>query len=124
MYKLMAIAVAGAAGTLSRYALGGIVQRLLGAAFPWGTLVVNALGCLAFGVIWAAAHERGILDAETRAVMLVGFMGAFTTFSTFIAESGQLLSDRELLYGFGNLFLQVGLGLAAFYVGQALGRAI
>lgn len=124
MYKLMAIAVAGAAGTLSRYALGGIVQRLLGAAFPWGTLVVNTLGCLAFGVIWAAAQERGMLDAETRAVILVGFMGAFTTFSTFIAESGQLLSDRELLYGFGNLFLQVGLGLVAFYVGQALGRAI
>ncbi len=124
MYKLMAIALAGAAGTLTRYALGGFVQRLLGAAFPWGTLVVNALGCLAFGVIWTAAQERGMLDAETRAVILVGFMGAFTTFSTFVAESGQLLSDRELLYGFGNLFLHVGLGLAAFYVGQALGRAI
>ena len=120
----MAIPLAGAAGTLTRYALGGFVQRLLGAAFPWGTLVVNALGCLAFGVIWTAAQERGMLDAETRAVILVGFMGAFTTFSTFVAESGQLLSDRELLYGFGNLFLHVGLGLAAFYVGQALGRAI
>jgi fluoride exporter len=124
MYRLMAIAVAGAAGTLTRYALGGFVQRLLGAAFPWGTLVVNALGCLAFGVVWTAAQERGMLDAETRAVILVGFMGAFTTFSTFIAESGQLLSDRELLYGFGNVSLQVALGLAAFYVGQALGRAI
>lgn len=124
MYKLMAIALAGAAGTLTRYALGGFVQRLLGAAFPWGTLVVNALGCLAFGVVWTAAQERGMLDAETRAVILVGFMGAFTTFSTFIAESGQLLSDRELLYGFGNVSLQVALGLAAFYVGQALGRAI
>ncbi len=124
MYKLMAIALAGAAGTLTRYALGGFVQRLLGAAFPWGTLVVNALGCLAFGVVWTAAQERGMLDAETRVVILVGFMGAFTTFSTFIAESGQLLSDRELLYGFGNLFLQVGLGLAAFYVGQAAARAI
>ena len=124
MSKLLAIAAAGAAGALARYALGGLVQRTVGAGFPWGTLTINTLGCLAFGFVWTATRERWMLDPQTRTVILVGFLGAFTTFSTFVAESGQLLSDREILYGVGNVLLQLGLGFAAFYVGQVMGRTL
>lgn len=124
MQKLLAIALVGALGTLARYALGGFVQRALGIAFPWGTVTINLLGCFAFGAVFAAAQERALIGPEMRTIILVGFMGAFTTFSTFVAESGQMLADRELLLGFGNISLQVIAGLAVFFLGLSLGRAI
>jgi fluoride exporter len=124
MQKLIVIAIAGAIGTLARYALGGYIQRAFGTGFPWGTVTINLLGCFAFGAVFAAAQERNLISPELRTIILVGFMGAFTTFSTFIAESGQLLADRELLLGFANIALQVIAGLAVFYLGLGLGRVI
>ena len=124
MTKIIAIAVAGSLGALARYGLAGAVQRAFGPGFPWGTAVVNIAGCFAFGLLWAAAQERELLSPEVRTIVLVGFLGAFTTFSTFVFESGQLFSDRELLLGLGNLALQVLGGLAVFFVGQACGRII
>lgn len=124
MQKILAIAIAGALGTLARYALGGVAQRALGTGFPWGTVIINLMGCFAFGAVFAAAQERNLISPEMRTIILVGFMGAFTTFSTFIAESGQLLASRELLIGFGNIALQVAAGLAVFFLGLSLGRII
>ena len=124
MTKIFAIAMAGGFGALARYGLAGAVQRVFGPGFPWGTVVVNIAGCFAFGLLWAAAQERELLSPEMRTIVLVGFLGAFTTFSTFVFESGQLFSDRELLLGLGNLALQVLGGLTVFYAGQALGRLI
>jgi len=121
--KLLWLAAAGALGTISRYALAGLVQRA-GSSFPWGTLAVNGLGCLAFGAIWAAGSERFALSAELRTILLVGFVGAFTTFSTAIAEFGQLVLDAEWLRA--TVFLVGGnaVGVAAFFAGSALGRWI
>lgn len=124
MTKIMAIAVAGGFGALARYGLAGAVQRAFGPAFPWGTAVVNIAGCFAFGLVWAAVQERDLLSPEMRTIVLVGFLGAFTTFSTFVFESGQLFSDREMLLGLCNLALQVLGGLALFFAGQVLGRLI
>ncbi len=81
---------AGAAGTLARYGLAGLMQRLLGESFPWGTLTVNALGCFLFGVVWMLAEDRLVISGQTRFVILTGFMGAFTTFSTFAFETAAL----------------------------------
>jgi CrcB protein len=120
--KLLALAVAGTLGTLARYGLGGLVQRLHESAFPWGTLVVNALGCFLFGVVWALAEERLVISGETRLVLLVGFMGAFTTFSTYAFETGAMLRDAEWLLAASNLLAHNLLGIACFFVGVALGR--
>ena len=122
--KLAWLAGIGAIGTLARYGLSGVVQRSLGTAFPWGTLVVNALGCLLFGVVWTLAEERLVIGGETRLIILVGFMGAFTTFSTFAFESAAMLRDAEWLLATANILSQNVLGVACFFAGCALGRAL
>ena len=122
--KIIWLALAGACGTLARYALSGAVHRWLGSSFPWGTAVVNITGCLLFGIVWAAAGERGTISPELRTIILVGFMGAFTTFSTFISETGQLLSEAELLIGLTNIAFQIAIGLGLFYLGVGIGRTI
>lgn len=124
LQKLFWLALAGACGTLARYGLAGAVHRWLGGVFPWGTAFVNILGCLLFGLIWAATGERTTISPEVRSVILIGFMGAFTTFSTFVSETGQLLSDAELLIGFANIAFQLVTGLGVFYLGLAIGRTI
>jgi CrcB protein len=120
--KLAWLALAGAAGTLSRYGLAGLVQRICGESFPWGTFAVNAIGCFLFGLVWTLAEERLIISGETRFIILTGFMGAFTTFSTFAFETNELLRDSEWLLAFGNLIGQNALGLVLMFLGLALGR--
>jgi len=122
MTKLAWLAGAGALGTLARYGVGGVVQRTFGGAFPWGTLVVNALGCLLFGLVWALAEERLVISGETRLILLVGFMGAFTTFSTFAFETSAMLRDAEWSFALANVLSQNLLGIACFFAGLALGR--
>jgi CrcB protein len=124
LQKITLLAIAGGAGTLARYGLAGVVQRYLGESFPWGTAVVNVLGCFLFGIIWATSIERGELSSEMRTVLLVGFMGSFTTFSTFASETGRLLADSEILLAFGNVVFQVIAGIGILFLGIALGRTI
>ncbi len=124
LQKLLWLALAGALGTVSRYLLGGLVQRYAGGSFPWGTLAVNGIGCLLFGVIWSLAAERSILTPETRALVLIGFLGAFTTFSSFAFETAQMIRDSQWLYAGVNLVAQNVLGLVFVFVGFALGRAL
>ena len=95
-------------------------QRCPESAFPLGTLAVNGLGCFLFGFIWAVAEERALLYTETRSIVLIGFMGAFTTFSTYVFESGQMLRDSEWLLAGGNFFAQNVLGLFCLYLGMVL----
>ena len=122
--RLLLLALAGAFGALARYGLAGIVQKRLGVEFPWGTFAVNILGTFLFGLIWSLAEERAFLSAEIRTIILTGFMGAFTTFSTFMFESGALLRDGEWLQCGANILGQVVVGLAALFLGLALGRLI
>jgi fluoride exporter len=124
MQKLLLIAVAGGLGALSRYGLAGLVQRWTDSMFPWGTAVVNVVGCFVFGLLWVAMEERFSLSPETRVIVLTGFMGAFTTFSTYMFETQQLLEDSQYLAAFGNLGLQNVLGLAAVILGLTLGKLI
>ena len=124
MTKLLWIALAGGAGTLARYGLGGLAQRLLPWPFPWGTLTVNLVGSFLFGLVWALAVERAVISAEARIIVLAGFMGAFTTFSTFMFETGELLRNSQWMLAVGNLALQNLAGLAAVFAGWALARAL
>ena len=122
--KLLLIGLAGGLGSLARYGLCGLTQRWTGAAFPWGTVVVNTLGCFLFGLIWAIAGQRLALSAEARSIILIGFMGAFTTFSTFVSETGRLLAESQWLPAGGNILLQNALGIAVFFLGLAAGRTL
>jgi CrcB protein len=122
--KIIAIAIAGAVGTLARYWLGGLVQERFNSSFPAGTFAVNMLGSFLFGVVWALAAERLVISSEMRTVVLVGFMGAFTTFSTFMFETGALMRDSQWLPAFGNVAAQVIAGLICLYLGLALGRLL
>lgn len=122
MQKIVWLASAGALGTLCRFGLAGFVQRHVGELFPWGTLTVNALGCLLFGLVWALGEERMLISGEHRFLILTGFMGAFTTFSTFAFETTQLMRDSEWLLAGANLATQNILGILFIVLGSALGR--
>jgi CrcB protein len=122
--KLLCLAVAGAAGALARYGLAGLVQRAAGGTFPWGTLAVNVTGCFAAGLLWALFEDRVSISGELRVVILVGFMGAFTTFSALILETGELVRVAEWRMAAANLVLHNGIGLGVFFAGTALGRLV
>jgi CrcB protein len=123
-YKLIGLAVAGACGALARYGLSGLFQRGQQIGFPWGTLTVNVLGCFLFGLIWTLTQQRFAVSPETRAILLVGFLGSFTTFSAFLFETDQMLEQGEWLMAGLNLAGELGLGLAAYLLGAFLGRTI
>jgi fluoride exporter len=122
--KLAWLAGAGAVGTLARYWLSGFVQQLHESGLPFGTLAVNLLGCLLFGLVWTLAEDRLLVSGETRIVALVGFMGAFTTFSTYAFETTAMLRDAEWGVAAANVLAQNVLGVGAILVGNALGRLV
>ncbi len=124
LQKLLWLALAGAVGTLARYGLAGTVQRMFGAEFPWGTLAVNLLGCFLAGFIWAAAETRLTVSGQTRTILLMGFMGAFTTFSAFVLETGELLRDAQWSWAAGNIAAQNISGIILFFLGMAAGRFV
>jgi CrcB protein len=121
--RLLLISVAGATGTLARYGLGGLVQGVfVGKGLPWGTLFVNVLGCFLFGLVWTLADERVIISEESRVIILGGFMGAFTTFSTFIFETGGFAREAQWVLATGNILIQTLVGLVFLFVGIMAGR--
>jgi fluoride exporter len=121
--KWLLLAVFGAIGTVARAEVSALVQRLAGPLFPWGTVGVNLIGSLLFGVVWAstAGHARA---GDIRFFGLTGFMGAFTTFSTLMFDTEQLAEASRLGAAAGNLLLQNGAGLVCIVLGLALGRAL
>lgn len=124
MKKIVAIALGGAAGALARAWLSGAAHAVMGHAFPWGTASVNILGSFLFGLVWVLSDERMIIPPQVRAAALVGFMGAFTTFSTFIYESSALITHAQMLTLGANIVGQIVVGLAALRIGMALGRIL
>ncbi len=120
--QILWLALAGALGTLARYGLAGLVDRINGTSFPWGTITVNVTGCLVVGLLWALFESRWPVSGQTRLLVFVGFAGAFTTFSAFILETGELARTAEWLHAAGNVVVQNGLGFAALFAGVALGR--
>jgi CrcB protein len=124
LYKVLSLGLAGAAGTIARYGLAGIVQRFNKAAFPLGTLAVNLAGCFLAGLIWTIFENNGAVTKDVKILVLVGFMGAFTTFSAFILETGTLAQSSGMFYAVANIALQNILGFTALFAGMALGKVI
>ena len=124
MLKIVLLMLAGGTGTVARYFLSSAVQRITTSPFPWGTLGVNVLGSLVFGAIWAVTETRVDLSDQVRLLLLIGFMGGFTTFSSFAFETTQLMNNSGWLVAAGNIALQHVLGIAAVLGGIALGRLL
>lgn len=118
------VGLGGFVGAIARYAVDGWVVRLFGAGFPWGTLVINASGSLVIGVLFAASVERATLPPDIRAPVMIGFIGAYTTFSTFMLESWRLFEDGAWLLGIANIAGSAAIGMIAVGIGLAIGRAV
>jgi CrcB protein len=119
---LVLVGAGGFFGAIARYLVDGWVSTGTGGAFPWGTLVVNVTGSFVLGVLFAASVERGVLPAAIRAPVLIGFIGAYTTFSTLTLETWRLVEDGSYVAAVGNLGGSMLLGIVAVVAGLAIGR--
>jgi CrcB protein len=124
MTQTLAIAVGGALGALGRHWVANGVYALLGRGFPYGTLVVNLLGSLAMGWLYVLFVERLNVAPEWRGAIMVGFLGAFTTFSTFSLETLALFEQGDHWKAGLNIVLSVVACIAAAWVGIVLGRTL
>ncbi|MSQ11965.1 MAG: fluoride efflux transporter CrcB [Dehalococcoidia bacterium] len=124
MPNVVFVAVGGLLGSVARYLISGWVQeRVTNGGLPWGTLSVNATGCLLIGILGGLAESRGFFGPESRAFLFIGVLGGFTTFSTFGYETFALLRDGQAVQALGNIALQLGVGLAAVWLGYAVVKA-
>jgi CrcB protein len=119
---LLLVGAGGFFGAISRYLVDGWVSATTGGGFPWGTLVVNVTGSFVLGLLFAASVERGVVPAEIRAPILIGFIGAYTTFSTLTLESWRLVEHGSYVLALANMGGSLALGLAAVVAGLAIGR--
>jgi fluoride exporter len=120
------VAAGGAVGALGRYHMGRLVVHALGndpaRAFPWATLAVNILGCLAIGLLYGWFIREGAANENLRLLLGVGILGGFTTFSTFGLETLTLMQRGALLCAFAYVAASVVVGLAAVFVGMSAVR--
>jgi CrcB protein len=121
---LVLIGLGGFAGAISRYVVDGFVVERTAGSFPWGTLVVNASGTFMLGLLFAMTTERAILPAEIRGPLMIGYLGAYTTFSTYLLESWRLVEGGAWALALANLGGSLVVGLVALVAGLAIGRLI
>ncbi len=124
MLQTIAIAAGGAVGALMRFWASNGVYALLGRGFPYGTLSVNVIGSLAMGFLYVMFLERMAVEPEVRAALLVGLLGAFTTFSTFSIETLNLIEQAEYSKALLNMILSVVGCVVAAWIGLKIGRQI
>jgi CrcB protein len=123
--QLLLVGMGGFLGAAGRFAVSGLAHRL-GAPddFPWGTLTVNVLGCLAIGFLAGLMELRQLVGPSQRLFLLIGALGGFTTFSTFAYETLGLLHASEMARALGNVAAHVVLGLAAAWIGYVGAQAL
>jgi CrcB protein len=121
---LILIGLGGFAGAIARYMVDGFVAERVAGAFPWGTLVVNLSGSFLLGALFTLTVDRAILPADIRGPVLIGFIGAYTTFSTYMLESWQLIGSGAYGLAFVNVVGSAVLGLVAVAAGLTLGRLL
>jgi len=122
--QTLSIALGGAVGSLLRFWVSTGVYALLGRGFPYGTLAVNLAGSFLMGFLFVMLHDRLAAAPELRALLLIGFLGGFTTFSSFSIETFNLIEQAEYLKAGANMALSVALCLVATWVGVLIGRLL
>ena len=122
MSKTILIGVAGLIGTLLRYWLAGFVSRQTDETFPWGTLVVNIVGCLIAGAIFHLAEERLLFHPTLRTVIMIGLLGGFTTFSSYGLQTFALLKEGAFGMATLNVVVSNVLGLFMVWIGYGLAK--
>jgi fluoride exporter len=120
----LAVALFGAAGAASRYAIDRLIEQRSESVFPWSTFMINVSGCLLFGVVTAALVDRHHLPAWLRVGLVMGFVGGYTTFSTFAAEALDLGEGRETAVALAYALASVTVGIVAVFVGARIGRTL
>lgn len=122
--QTLAIAGGGAVGALLRFWMSTGIYGLLGRGFPYGTLAVNVVGSLLMGFLYVMLIDKLPLGPTWRAALLVGLLGAFTTFSTFSIETLNLMEEGEMIKALLNILLSVVLCLSAAWLGVLAGRTV
>lgn len=124
MTAWLGLAAGSLAGGFARYFLAGAAYRAMGVSFPYGTFLVNMLGCFLIGAFDCLATERLALSPAARILLMTGFCGAFTTFSTLILDASNLLKGGEVVRASVYLLASVLVGLALFRLGETAGRLV
>jgi CrcB protein len=124
MVLVLAVALGGGIGALSRYGVDTLIERRVESSFPWATFTINVTGCLAVGFVIAALVDRHRAPQWVRAGLVVGFCGGYTTFSTFAQETLDTLEGRDLAVAIAYVSASVVVGLVAVLVGTRLGRLV
>jgi CrcB protein len=122
--QVVVVFVGGGIGATLRYWLGGAVYRFMGTDFPYGTLLVNVLGCFFIGFLMSVFEERFIVQPNLRLFLTIGILGGFTTFSTFSFETMTLLREGSYLKGTANVAYSFLNGLGATWLGGVIGKLI
>jgi fluoride exporter len=120
----IAVMLGGAAGALARYGLDNLIEHRVFSVFPWSTFAINVSGCFAAGAVVAALVDRHHLAPTLRFGLVVGFLGSYTTFSTFAQETVDLARSHNLVLAVVNAAASVAVGLAAVAAGTLAGRAL
>ena len=122
--EYLVIGIGGFLGANARYLIAGWAAQRFGAIFPYGTFMINISGSFALGFFMAFLRDRAFIHPNYRLFFATGFLGAYTTFSTFTYESLRLLQDGSLLLGFTNVLGSMLAGLLGGFLGLALGGLI
>jgi len=122
--NLLLVFVGGGLGAVVRYLLQGFVYRFAGTDFPYGTIIVNILGCFTIGLLMSSMEERFLATPALRLFLTIGILGGFTTFSSFSYETMALLREGDFLAGGINVIASVVVCLGATWLGLGLGRYV
>ena len=124
MRQLILIGLAGFVGTVARFGLSEFVAERAGGSFPWGTLVVNVIGCFLAGFLFCILQERTTGYEVIRTVLMVGFLGGLTTFSAFGLQTFTLLKNSQVGLALLNLLVSNLVGLAMVWAGYSTARLV
>lgn len=114
---ILLVGAGGAVGSVARFLSQQMIARYYPSSFPWGTLIVNIVGCFIIGIVYAFGEKGNLLSPEMRLLLATGFCGGFTTFSTFAYENISLMREGELLYTFLYIAASIIIGFLAAYIG-------
>ncbi len=124
MKQVLLVFIGGGLGSAARYGLSGAVHRTLGSQFPYGTMTVNVIGCFLIGLLLSLSTDRSVIGPDLRLFLALGFLGGFTTFSSFSYETIQLFRDGQNFNALANVFSTTLICLSGTWIGSIVGKQL